>query len=415
MKKTGEYQRLRHEIYESLRQEGVFTWDWMYGKEYALADLCLISPEFRAEIADVTERLGRIFARTMEVVQKAGDELLAELGIPEAARPAVRMSVCAEMPTLVGRFDFARTPRGLKMLEFNSDTPTCLVEGFHVNGVVCGKFGVENPNHGMREHIRDAFATMVREYRRLGFASDSIVFSSLGRHEEDRGTTRYLLDASGLDGRFVPLEELSYCQGRLHARDGDDWRPVDVWYRLHPIELMVKDRDKDGFPTGIRILELTVSRRLAMINPPSALISQTKALQALIWNLAESDLFFTDEERQTIRDHMLPTYLDNVFHGKRPYVSKPVFGREGGGVRLYDSTGGVIAQDGGTLYWDQPMVYQELAELEWVEVETLQGTVRGKQLWGSFLIGGRASAIVSRVDQEITGNDSLFLPVGIRS
>ena len=55
--------------------------------------------------------------------------------------------------TAIGRFDFAVTEQGIKMLEFNSDTPTGIVEAFYVNGHVCRYHGAVNPNEGMDRMI----------------------------------------------------------------------------------------------------------------------------------------------------------------------------------------------------------------------------------------------------------------------
>ncbi|HZG74323.1 MAG TPA: glutathionylspermidine synthase family protein, partial [Paenibacillus sp.] len=153
--------------------------------------------------------------------------------------------------------------------------------------------------------------------------------------------------------------------------------------------------------------------RLALLNPPSAFIAQTKALQALIWSLHERRTFFTQEEHDAIGEYMLPTYMDNVFHGSAPYVRKPIFGREGGAVELFDASGVSEARDGETLYWDQPAVYQKRVELPRVRVRTLRGETEGRLLWGSFLIGGKPSAIVSRIGGAITGNTAYFAPVAL--
>ena len=76
------YARRREAIYGPLRQQGVFTWDSMYGEEYALASVLPVSGEFRAELKRASEALGAIFARTSAVVMQAADELLANLGLP---------------------------------------------------------------------------------------------------------------------------------------------------------------------------------------------------------------------------------------------------------------------------------------------------------------------------------------------
>lgn len=398
-----------------LREEGVFTWDTLYGKEYALASIHLILEEFLREIREATERLGQIFAKTVEVVQSSSDDLLNELGIPPAAWSAVRLPFRPDWPTVIGRFDFASTPEGLKMLEFNSDTPTGVVEAFYINGKVCDVYGKVDPNRDAHLDLRDAFQKTLDRFKKEGLPTERIVFSSLGWHEEDAGTVRYLLSQSGLSGRFVPLDQLSVRGVSLCAPSdaGSEPEPVDVWYRLHPIEILAEDSDDQGYPTGAHLLQIIAMKKLAVINPPKALISQSKAMQALIWKLAESGAFYAPEEREAIQRWMLPTDVQNRFSGTGPYVEKPFFGREGGAVTLVGEDGNPIASAPDPDYGQQPMVYQQLAELERIEVETAAGAFTGKLLWGSFLIGGKASAIMARVDKEITGNDSYFLPVGL--
>ncbi|MGX9708328.1 glutathionylspermidine synthase family protein [Laceyella tengchongensis] len=413
--RRDDYAQRRTEIYAPIREAGIFTWDWDKDdqSEYALATVHPISEAFRQELAFATERLGQIFAKTARIVQEGADALLRELGIPEAAWGAVRLPLNSSAPTAIGRFDFAHTPQGLKMLEFNSDTPTCIVEAFYVNGLVCKAFGATDPNQGEHRRFRPVFQELVERYRQSGYATERVVFSALDWHEEDAGTTKYLLRESGLEAAFVPLSELAVKGSRLYAPDESGFAPVDVLYRLHALEILADDEDEHGYPTGKHLLRLIADKHLALINPPQALLSQTKAMQALIWNLSDSQLFYTAEERACIQRYMLPTYMDNPFHGQRAYVRKPIFGREGGAVTLYDRNGAIIAHDKETLYWEQMMIYQELAEMERVEVETWRGPFTGELLWSSFLIGGQASAIVARVDKHITGDRSYYLPVGL--
>lgn len=407
------YAQRRKAIFSELNEENIFTWDTMYGQEYALASVYPMNPSFYQELQFATEQLGRIYARTISVVGRADDQLLRELGIPDPAFTAVRQSMFMDWPTVIGRFDFANTPQGLKMLEFNSDTPTGIVEAFYVNGRVCRALGYIDPNEGKDHHLTNAFAGMVSRYQAAGWNTENIVFSALDTHEEDAGTTRYLMEKSGLSACFVPLSALSVQGDRLYAwLPGQGYIHVDVLYRLHAIEILAEERDDDGYPTGAHLLSLMAKPGLLTINPPAALLSQTKALQALIWNLYETNTFFHSDEREIIKKYMLPTYLENHFAGKTSYVRKPFFGREGGAVSLFDKDGNLIARDHEQEYWHQPMIYQQMAQLEKVEVETLQGPYQGELLWGAFLIGGKASAVMARIDQKITGNLSYFLPVG---
>ena len=405
------YARRRDAIYGPLRQQGVFTWDSMYGEEYALASVLPVSGEFRAELKRASEALGAIFAKTTAVVMQADDELLANLGLPEATWAAVRHSLPELLPTVIGRFDFAATPAGLKMLEFNAETPTDIVEAFCVNGKVCEAFGVVDPNAGLSAGLAEAFRRSAQCYRRRGLATDRIVFSSVDWHEEDAGTTRFLLAQSGLDATFVPLSQLRAYEDRVQVWDGTAHTPVDLLYRLHPLEKLAEEQDTDGYPTGRHVLEIVAEGRLALINPPAAIIAQSKAAQALIWNLHEAGEFYTADEQAAIRRYMLPTYFENRFLGRFSYVTKPVYGREGGAVTLFGPDGVAWARDDETEYWDQPVVYQQYAELPRLTVETLNGWYCGRMIFGSFLIDGKGSGVVARVGSRITGNMAYFQPL----
>jgi glutathionylspermidine synthase len=414
---ASSYRELRDSLYGPLREEGVFTWDTMYGEEYALPGLIRLEPGQLTSLRTAAEALGRVYAKTVQIVQQGEEALLLELGLPEAAIGTIRRRYDESVPTLIGRFDFALTPEGPKMLEFNSDTPTGIVEAFYVNGRVCEWYGEEDPNAGCSERLTQAFSRMLQLYRAAGQPVERVVFSALDWHEEDAGTTRYLMRASGIPGaEFVPLEELRVDGDLLWApcaADEGRMQPVDVLYRLHALEKLAYERDTDGYPTGEHVLQLIADGRLAIINPPSGFAAQTKALQALIWSLHEAGEFFTEEEHAAITAYMLPTYLEPGFEAGSSYVAKPILGREGSGVTIFEAEG-VSERSEEEEYRDQPMVYQQYAELPEIEVETANGPFRGRLLWGCFLIDGQASAVVARVGGKITSNMSYYLPSAVR-
>ena len=408
------YAQRREELYGMIRKEGVFTWDSMYGDEYALATVCPIAGKLRDELRLASELLGEIFGRTAQVAMQSGEELLTELGIPCAAWNAVRHSLPELLPTLIGRFDFASTASGLKLLEFNAETPTDVVEAYYTNGKVCDWFGVTDPNAGMNLHLRQAFSRAVHLYRQQGADCERIIFSSVDWHEEDAGTTRYLLSQSGLKADFVPLSQLRVFEDRLQIWDGVVHRPVDLMYRLHPLEKMAEEQDSDGYPTGCHALDIIARGKLSVINPAAALLSQSKAMQALIWSLHEAGEYYTAEEHATIQKYFLPTYFENRFSGKVSYVTKPLYGREGGAVSLWGPDGELLARDEETNYWEQPVIYQQCAELPRITVETLNGLYCGRMIFGSFLVAGKGSGIVARVGGRITGNMAYYLPLCVQ-
>lgn len=415
MAAESSYARRREAIYGPLRAEGVFTWDSMYGDEYALATVQPISRQLREEIRQASELVGGIYRRIAPVIMQGGPELMDALGIPAAAQAAVAASLTELLPTVIGRFDFAATPAGLKLLEFNAETPTDVVEAYYVNGRLCDFFGRTDPNAGMAEHLRRAFGRAADSYRRAGLPAGKVVFSSVDWHDEDAGTTRYLLSQSGFGAaaEFVPLHCLRVFAERLQVWDGEGHSPVDLLYRLHPLEKLAEETDTDGYRTGAHVLAIAARGGLSLINPAAAMISQSKATQALIWELHAAGDFFTAGEHDIIQRYFLPSYFENRFAGHCDYVTKPLFGREGGAVTVWAADGQVLARDGEDHYWEQAVIYQECAELPLITVETLNGLFCGRMIYGSFLVDGKGSAVVARVGSRITGNMAYYLPLAV--
>ena len=198
----------------------------------------------------------------------------------------------------------------------------------------------------------------------------------------------------------------------------EDGHRIDVLYRqTFPIENLLLDYDSFGQPIGQWLLELVELGKLAIINPPSAFLLQNKSVQAVIWGLhVERDVFFTQEEHEWIEEHFLPTYLepDPFLEGGCSYVQKPVFGREGDTVQIYDGTGQLQLEDTYKTYQEYLPIYQKYIELPKVQYSSKKGVCQGHLIFGSFLIAGQAGAIGCRVGDPITNNLSYFLPIGLR-
>ena len=107
---------------------------------------------------------------------------------------------------------------------------------------------------------------------------------------------------------------------------------------------------------------------------------------------------------------MLPTYNKPVFQGN--FVSKSMFGREGGSVRLFDKQGELEVEDRdgfdrSVLF---PIVYQKRAEL--ARIQTAKGEFH--LLTGMFMLNGEPGGMLGRAGGPITGNTSHFIPLGVK-
>ncbi|WP_419954175.1 glutathionylspermidine synthase family protein [Neobacillus niacini] len=402
------YANKRREFYSKFPD----FWSNLYGSEYSLYHVYSITEQTHTLLKEATERMGRVFFKTAGLLRSLEDEQLLELGFPAASLPFLRMkSLFPE--SVISRFDFALTNTGIKMLEFNADTPTFIVECFQINGMACSEFGFDNPNENQERLLASGITKAILESSK-DYISPNVVFTAHHDHMEDWNTTVYLSQLCKVPNQILPLSELRLTDDALLDSNGV---PIDVLYRqTYPLEHLLEDRDPNtGDLVGVDLLQLAKDRKLSIVNPVSAFLLQPKSIQCLIWGLAENEQFYTKEERDWINTYMLPTFLEaDEFAGTTAFVQKPSFGREGDTITIWDQHSEIDAQNSFQTYHKELPVYQSYVRLPIVSLETEKGIEELSIVFGSFLIAGKPSSIGIRAGGKITGNESYFLPVGIK-
>lgn len=393
-------------------------WHDLFDTEYALFDIKVESIETIQRIRKATARIGHIFTKIAHLLRQLDDATLLALGFPIETFAVIRMKLLP-IDSVIARLDLVVLPDSIKVLELNADTPTFIKETFHVNGKVCEEFGYGDPNIGCDSQLQ----TAIRKALQLScrdVSNPNIVFAAHDDHEEDKMTTFYLKELFGLPSQYLDFHELRLLMEPENERglyDQHD-RKIDVLYRqTYPLEHAILDEDPTTYEkVGQLLLEFVANGELAMINPSSAFLLQSKAVMAVIWGLHEQrHPFFNDDEHKWIADYFLPTYLEpDLFLEKGlTYVKKPAFGREGDTVAIFSSAGNIMQQEIHKTYIDELAVYQQFIELPTTVVQTEQGVKELNYMYGSFLINGEPSAVGIRAGGQITNNTSYFLPVGV--
>ncbi|MGD8189267.1 glutathionylspermidine synthase family protein [Brevibacillus ginsengisoli] len=386
-------------------------WDRMHGSEYLVPSVLVFSKERVKQIATLTEEAYQIFQKTLRYVQQEVPDpyLIHQLGIPESLVYASRSYVPFDAIT---RFDIAISDKRMVILEYNSDTPTGVVESAYVaNSVIRRYTAYENPSAKLNDRIKKSIRNCIHYYHHQGFQGD-ILFSATKYSNEDIGTVRYAQAISQVESVYAHLEDLRLRAEGLYAGE----KKSSIWYRLYPWEHLPHDVDQDGFPVGKALISLIEENKLATISPPQSIITQSKGLQAFIWEMARlRHRIYDDAERDLIQRFMLPSFFDSDHFRSQgiPYVSKPLFGREGGAVRLFGSNGQLEEQDEAEHYWDQPVIYQQRVDLPQVHIQTEEGPFSGFMLIGAFCVGGKFAGILPRVGGRITGNLAYYLPAAM--
>ncbi len=386
-------------------------WADLYGEEYALYDIAFLPQAEVTKIRLISERIGSIFYKMGALLREVPDETLLEMGFPSETLSFIRLKTLP-VESVIARLDLIPYKDSYKCIEMNADTPTFIKELFSINGLICKEFGVGNPNEGFEQLLRTAVSDSI--LASTNKKTSHIVFTAHEDHMEDYYTVLYL--QKGIrPSKFTPLHKLQIQRGvGLFDEDG---KKIDVLYRqTFPIENLIMDKDTEGNPIGLWLLELVEENKLAIINPPSSFLLQNKVVQAVIWGLHEEQHpFFTAQEHRWIHEYFLPTYLEQhpFLQKGTSYVKKPAFGREGDTVEIFSKDGELIYSDKQRSYSEYVAVYQQYIEHPTISFNSEKGMQKGSLLLGSFLLNGKAGAIGYRVGGKITNNLSYYLPIGL--
>ncbi|SEU11341.1 glutathionylspermidine synthase family protein [Paenibacillus sp. NFR01] len=377
---------------EALRDLG-FGWADLDEEAYWLDCVAVMRGDIYTELETAAGKLWLILDKAARYVHGRHD-LYELLGIPPVLWEMLDLCPLPE-PGLISRyarFDFAVADDGtIKLLELNADTPTGYVEASIATPWVCADAGVASRNEGMKDLVAAAWAVE---------QPDTAACVAYGSHQEDSGTIEALVKHSGLAVECVDCLDLWIDEGTV--RVGEE-RVIRRMFALYPKEWMAVDDAGDALAYAVE------TGKLALFNGPHSILLQSKGLVAAAWGMYELGLLFDEEERAAIAKYILPTYNKPVFSGS--FVSKSVFGREGGSVRLFDEEGELELEDeegfdSSVLF---PVVYQKRAEL--ARIETPEGELH--LLTGMFVLNGKPCGLLGRAGGPITGNASHFIAIGV--
>jgi glutathionylspermidine synthase len=335
--------------------------------------------EFSAAEVDVLEAATNELERlSLAAVQHIVDNKLYErMGIPDSAIPLVEASWEREPPSLYGRFDLAYAGEGPpKLLEYNADTPTSLLEA-----AVVQWFWQEevHPGLGQFNSIHERLVALWKELA-ASLPGGRIDFCSM-EDTEDEMTVAYLLDTAlqaGLSASMFRVDEIGWDGAQFV---GPDARPLAAVFKLYPWEWMV--REEFGRHLG--------KSAVIWLEPAWKMLLSNKGILPVLWKLFPR------------HPNLLEASWTEPASG-RAWVRKPMLGREGANIMLH-RPGLDLETDGD--YGAEGFVYQDLAEIK---------SFDGKYpVIGSWTIGHRegdsaAGIGIRESETPITTNLSQFVP-----
>ncbi|MEV8344024.1 glutathionylspermidine synthase family protein [Streptomyces niveus] len=282
-------------------------------------------PEVEALEAVVEELHAMCLAAAEHIVK---NDRFADLGITDgrlAALVAESWQRRDELPSIYGRFDLRYDGTGpAKMLEYNADTPTSLVEAASPQWFwMEERFPGADQWNSLHERLIEAWR---RQAHLLPQGPLHFAHSDGDELGEDLMTVAYLRETAqqaGIDTEALSVEQIGW--DKLTGRFVDErLRFIRSCFKLYPWEWLTTDR------FGPQVLDTLDNGggtgSTCWIEPAWKMLLSNKALLAILWELNPG------------HPNLLPAYLD----GPRElaltggYVSKPLLGREGAGVTVHE-------------------------------------------------------------------------------
>lgn len=334
--------------------------------------------EFTAAEVDALEAATE---RLQEMCLAAGQFIIdhhrfADLKIPPKAVDAICKTWNDEPPALYGRFDLAFDGRAIKLLEYNADTPTALVEAS-----VAQWFWLKDqfPQADQFNSIHDKLIAKWKDLK--SYVADTVYFAHVD-NDEDLMTATYLRDTAeqaGIKSGSILMPEIGWDEQKFRFLDLEG-RPMESIFKLYPWEMMLAE--------AFGQYALDTMHKVQWIEPIWKMMFANKGLLAVLWEMYPQDSL------------LLPAFLDGP-RDLQDYVRKPLLGREGANILLVKD--GEKQQTYGQ-YGAEGFVYQAVAP-----IPAMDGNY---PVVGSWIIAdeGAAGMGIRESDTLVTTNTSRFVP-----
>ncbi|GLZ32559.1 glutathionylspermidine synthase [Lentzea sp. NBRC 105346] len=258
-------------------------------------------------------------------------ERYRDFGIPEWVWPAIADSWKRRDPHVYGRFDLRYDGKGpAKLLEYNADTPTSLLEASVIQwNWKTDAFPEDDQWNSIHEKLVEQWAEITAK---LPSGEVHFTWSSADPSGEDHLTLAYLQETAaeaGMNTVGLAIEEIGWDSLLRRFVDLEE-APMSTVVKLYPWEWVVEEQFGRY---AVESLPGTL-----WIEPLWKMLLSNKALLAVLWEMYPG------------HPNLLPAYLDEPGM-LTEYVRKPRLGREGSNIQIvapgYETqTGGVYGKEG---------------------------------------------------------------------
>ena len=310
-----------------------------------------------------------------------------ELEIPAEAVPMIEWAWNEEPPAIYGRFDVLFDGSGPKLLEYNADTPTSLVEAAVIQW------------HWLKDQYPDAdqfnslHERLIAKWKDVdSYLSKPIYFASAD-FAEDQLTIAYLRDTAeqaGLKTRQLAMREIGWNERRGCFVDAGKYEDaIRSIFKLYPWESMMEEQFAEQC--------LRTYKEMRWIEPIWKMLLSNKGILPVLWELYPGHELLLEAR-----------FVDGAsdWEPALGWVRKPMHSREGANILMKLEDGRKIETPGE--YTNRKMIDQRLGP------EVSFADAGGAQRWpviGLWMIDQECGGMGIREDAgRVTGNFSSFVP-----
>lgn len=343
-----------------------------------------------------TNELHGLFMHATDYVL-ANEDLLSKFNLPASILPKLRQSWENRLNQLItSRFDFALTPKGLKVYEYNCDSASCYMEAGKIQGKWAEHFHIkEGEDAG-----KDLFIELTKAWRRSN--ANQLVHILRDDEPEEKYHALFMqesLKKAGLDSKIiVGLEGLSWDKkGNITDKNGDlvNW-VWKTWSWETALDQIRAECDEDNEQRAVyeprwksdkplRLSDVLFRQNVMVFEPLWTLIPSNKAILPVLWTLFPNHPLLLNS-----------AYELNEDLKSTGYVKKPIVGRCGANISLIDKNETLVETTSGQ-FSDQEMIYQELFPLPKINEHYVQIC--------TFTASGFYAGAGSRVDRSMVINN----------
>lgn len=377
---------------EHMRGQKLATDPADHGRYFVLSETC------HRELKRATNELHAMFMHATNFVLQ-DDALLAAFNLPEALWPRIHRSWDNRRNEMItGRFDFSVSERGIKVYEYNCDSASCHMECGRVQGLWAGDCAVTEG----RCAGEPLFERLVEAWREAEV--DGVLHIMRDNDLEEIYHALYMrgaLEAAGVRTKMITgVEGLGWSdEGRVVDADGEriDW----VWKTWawetaldqlrHELEERL-DEDATRLPNAPpaerrkrppRLSDVLLHEEVMVYEPLWTLVPSNKAILPVLWMLYPNHPYLLNSGFE-----LSGALLEGG------YVEKPIVGRCGSNISLYDARRALIGSTGGA-FGARDQIYQALWPLPVIDGRSVQiGTFTAAGSLGGACVRLDASPII---------------------